>query len=72
MPSPLAQLMAILPVTGTLSCILSVGVMRRIISVLSSLARDGISIGVTDEIHDGKAREIFPVSPLPTLVMVNG
>ena len=71
-PSPLVQLMARLPVTGTLSCMASVGVKRRITDAESPCSSDAISRGVAIDIHEGISTVILPVAPRPVLVMVKG
>ena len=72
-PFAFAALMASVPVIGTLSCISSVGVIRRIIVVSSPDANDAIVSGVTLVSHvwlDGRSRVILPVSPIPTFFTV--
>ena len=74
MPSPVSQLMPMVPVIGTLSGISSVGVKRRMMVVVSVVSIDGISIGVTllSQLVFGRTRLILPVGPFPMLVMSIG
>ena len=74
MPSPVSQLMPMVPVIGTLSGISSVGVKRRMMVVVSVVSIDGSSSGVTDvsQLVLGSTRLIFPVAPFPVLVILSG